>query len=332
MVNVAINGFGRIGRLVLRAGIKDLKIVAINDLGDINTSAHLLKFDSVHGKFNGKVSVKSNDLIVNNKKIKYFSESDPEKLPWKQLKIDFVVDCTGVFRTKELLSKHIKAGAKKVILSAPPKDSSVKTFVLGVNEKTLSKDDTIISNASCTTNSLAPIVKILHENFGIVSGLMTTIHSYTNDQRILDLAHKDLRRARSAAINMIPTTTGAAKAVVEVVPELKGKLDGVSVRVPTANGSLTDFTAVLSRNITVKQVNQAIKTASERELRGILEYSEEDLVSTDIIGNENSSIFDSKMTKVVDGNNIKVFAWYDNEYGYSCRIIDLIKLISKRFK
>lgn len=332
MVNVAINGFGRIGRLVLRAGIKDLKIVAINDLGDINTSAHLLKFDSVHGKFNGKVSVKSNDLIVNNKKIKYFSESDPEKLPWKQLKIDFVVDCTGVFRTKELLSKHIKAGAKKVILSAPPKDSSVKTFVLGVNEKTLSKDDTIISNASCTTNSLAPIVKILHENFGIVSGLMTTIHSYTNDQRILDLAHKDLRRARSAAINMIPTTTGAAKAVVEVIPELKGKLDGVSVRVPTANGSLTDFTAVLSRNITVKQVNQAIKTASERELRGILEYSEEDLVSTDIIGNENSSIFDSKMTKVVDGNNIKVFAWYDNEYGYSCRIIDLIKLISKRFK
>jgi len=328
MVKVAINGFGRIGRLVLRAGIKDLEVVAINDLGDIETMAHLLKYDSVHGKFPGNVEVKGGSIIVDGKKIVFFSEKDPEQLPWTKLKVDVVMECTGVFRTYEECEKHIKAGAKKVLLSAPPKDDKIKMVLRGVNDDEIG-DNLIISNCSCTTNSIAPIIKVLHKEFGIEKGLLTTVHSYTNDQMILDLPHKDLRRARAAAVNMIPTSTGAAIAVTEVIPDLKGKLDGMAIRVPTPDGSITDFTFLASKKVTEEDINNTIKKAANSELKGIIEYSEEELVLVDIIGNPHSAIFDSKLTKVIDGNLVKVGSWYDNEWGFSVRMVEMIKKMAE---
>lgn len=329
MINVAINGFGRIGRLVLRAGLEDKSInfVAINDLGDLKTMAHLFKYDSVHGQFNSKVDVKGNYLVVNNKKIMFLSEKEPAKLPWKKLKVDVVFENTGVFRTEKDLQTHIKAGAKKVLLSAPAKGGDITTVVMGVNEKD-AKGKKFVSNASCTTNSLAPLLKVIEKRFGIEKGFMTTVHAYTNDQRILDLPHKDLRRARAAAINIIPTTTGAAKAVGLVIPSLKGKMDGMAIRVPVANGSYSDVTLILKKQATENKINNAVKEASKKELKGILEYSEEELVSSDIIGNPYSSIFDSKQTKV-NGKLVKIGAWYDNEWGFSKRMIDVVKLMAK---
>ena len=329
MKNIAINGFGRIGRLVYRALCDDpeLNVVAINDLTDAKTLAHLLKYDSTHKKFKHEIFCGEDYLLANNKKIKIFAERDPEILPWGDLSIDYVIESTGIFTSKDKASKHLKAGAKKVIISAPAKGEVDATVVMGVNEHILNKDHLIISNASCTTNCLAPIAKILSDNFGIVSGSMTTIHSYTNDQRILDLPHSDLRRARSAAINLVPTSTGAAKATGLVLPELKGKFDGISVRTPTANGSLVDLCVVFEKEATASQINEAVKKASANEMKGIVEYSEEPLVLTDIVGNPHSAIFDSLLT-MVTGKIAKVIAWYDNEWGYSVRIYDLIKHIA----
>lgn len=329
MIRVAINGFGRIGRMVLRAGIDDshIEFVAINDLTDAKTLAHLLKHDSVHGLFNGVIECEGNNIKVNGKEIKVLGEKDPRKLPWKKLEIDCVIESTGRFTHKEDIKKHLKAGAKKVLLSAPPKDKGIPIIVKGANEDKIKGD--IISNASCTTNSLVPIAKVLDENFTIESGFLTTIHSYTSDQRIVDGPHKDLRRARSAAINIIPTTTGAAEATAEVLPRLKGKMTGLAIRVPTPNGSLTDFVCYVKKKTSVEEVNKAVKFASENDekLYGILEYSEEPLVSTDIIGNPASAIFDSSLTKVIKGHLVKVCVWYDNEWGYSKRMIDLVKLM-----
>lgn len=328
MANIAINGFGRIGRMVFR--IINLrgkhKIVAINDLTSPEMLAHLLKYDSTHGKFEKQIKADGNNLVVGRTTIPILSERDPEKLPWKKLKVDIVLECTGFFRTEELLQKHIKAGAKKVILSAPAKDEKVKTVVMGVNDEIINKKDKIISNASCTTNSLAPTVKLIHEKYGILKGLMTTIHAYTNDQRILDLPHSDFRRARAAAVNSIPTTTGAAIAVTKVIPDLKGKLDGIAIRVPVPDGSITDLSFQLDKEVDVITLNNTIKKACNKELKGILEYSEEPLVSSDIINNTHSGIFDSSLTKKV-GDMYKIFIWYDNEYGYSNRMVDLIDLI-----
>jgi glyceraldehyde 3-phosphate dehydrogenase len=326
MIKVAINGFGRIGRMVFKAGFKDpdIDFAAINDLTDTKTLAQLLRYDSVHGKFPGKVEAGENSLTIDGKEYKIFSERDPENLPWKDLEIDIVVESTGFFLTLELASKHLKAGAKKVLLTAPSKDADTPTVVKGCTHKDKCKTGLIISNASCTTNSLAPIVQVLESKFGIESGIMTTIHAFTNDQRLLDAPHKDLRRARSAAVNIIPTTTGAAKAVGLIYPELKGKFDGLSVRVPVPDGSLTDFTVLLKKQASIEEINSAMKTASESHLKGILEYSEEPLVSTDIIGNPHSAIFDATMTRVA-GRLAKVFSWYDNEWGYSNRLIDILK-------
>ncbi|MCX8189761.1 MAG: type I glyceraldehyde-3-phosphate dehydrogenase [Candidatus Diapherotrites archaeon] len=330
-MKVAINGFGRIGRLFLRAslGKKGVDVVAINDLAEPNVLAHLFKRDSVFGAYKGLVKAGESSINIDGKEIKCFKEPDPEKLPWKQLGIDVVLESTGVFTEKEKLEKHLKAGAKKVVLSAPPKSPDVKQIVMGVNESTYDpKKDNVISNASCTTNCLAPMVKVIHESFGIEYGLITTVHAYTADQRLIDAPHKDLRRARAAALNILPTTTGAAKSIGEIIPELKGRLDGVAVRVPVPDGSLTDFVAIVKKNTTSEEVNAAFKKYAEGKLNGILEYSEEPLVSTDIVGNEHSCIFDSKQT-MVKGNLVKVFGWYDNEYGYSCRLVDLIKYIWK---
>ena len=330
MVRVAINGFGRIGRMVFRAGFKDRKIqfVAFNDLTDNKTLAHLLKYDSVHGRFPGKVEYDDKNIIVDGKKIRVFAEKDPKNLPWKDLKVDIVVESTGFFLTRELASIHLQAGAKKVLLSAPAKDANIKTIVLGVNEKIYDrKNDTIISNASCTTNCLAPVVKVLNDNFGVKRGFMTTVHGYTADQRLVDAPHKDLRRARSAAINIIPTTTGAAKTVGKVIVELDGKLDGISLRVPIADSSVTDFVCELEREATAEDINKVFKNAANKELKGILEYSEDPLVSTDLIGNPASSIFDALSTIIMEGNFVKVLSWYDNEWGYSCRMIDLLKMM-----
>ena len=330
MIKVAINGFGRIGRMVFRAGHKDknIEFVAFNDLTDVKTLAHLLKYDSVHGKFSGKVEYNKENLIVDGKKIRVFAEKEPQKLPWKKLKIDVVVESTGFFLTKELASLHLKAGAKKVLLSAPAKSSDIKTIVLGVNEKVYDKKkDKIISNASCTTNCLAPAAKVLNDNFKIKHGFMTTVHAYTADQNLVDAPHKDLRRARSAAVNIVPTTTGAAKTVGKVIPELNGKLDGVALRVPVANSSVVDFVCELEKGATIEQINKAFKKAANGKMRGILEYSEEPLVSTDIIGNTHSSIFDSLSTNVINSSFAKVIAWYDNEYGYSVRMIELLKMM-----
>ena len=331
MTNVAINGFGRIGRLVLRIIINshpELNVVAINDLTDAKTLAHLFKYDSVHKVYPGQISSEENYLLVNGKKIRIFAEKDPEVLPWKDLGVEYVIESTGIFTTKEKASKHLKAGAQKVILTAPAKDDVDATIVMGVNHTSLKAEHLIVSNASCTTNCLAPVAKVLQDRFGIVNGLMTTIHSYTNDQRILDLPHNDLRRARAAAMSMIPTSTGAAKAIGLVIPELKGKLDGVAIRVPTPDGSLVDLCANLEVEVTKEEVNMAMKEAAETYLKGYLMYTEEPIVSIDIVGNSYSSIFDALIT-YTKGKMVKVFSWYDNEYGYSCRVVDLLEYMRK---
>jgi len=330
MTKVAINGFGRIGRAVFREIFRrgSLDVVAINDITDASTLAHLLKYDSVYGKFDGTIEVKENVLIVNGKEIKVFAEKDPAKLPWKDLGVDLIIESTGIFRNKEKASAHITAGAKKVIVTAPAKGEIDATIVLGVNDADLKPEHTVISCASCTTNSIAPVIKVLHEKFKVLNGFLTTVHAYTNDQRILDLPHKDLRRARAAAINSIPTTTGAAKAVALVIPELKGKLDGVAIRVPVPVGSITDFVCVVEKETTAEEVNAAMKEAAENELKGILYYNDELVVSSDIIGNPHSAIFDATLTKV-NGTLVKVFSWYDNEYGYSCRVVDTAEKWSK---
>ena len=329
MIRVAINGFGRIGRLIFRAGYKDVNIVAINDLGDAKTMAHLLKHDSVHGTFDADVSVKGNDILVNGKILKVLSQKDPEDLPWKELKIDVVVESTGFFRTYEDNMKHIRAGAKKVLLSAPWKgDKPISQAIEGVNSKACSTEY-IVSNGGCTTNSLAPVVSVLQSEVGIESGLLTTVHSYTNDQKLLDIPHKDLRRARAAAINIIPTTTGAAHAVVEVFPELEGKMDGTAIRVPTPCGSISDFTFIAKKKTTVAKINAAMKKAAKGYLKGILEYTEEPIVLQDIVGNPHSSVFDASLTQVIDGKLCKVFSWYDNEWGFSNRMVDVIKRMAK---
>lgn len=330
-VRVGINGFGRIGRNVLRAGIheKSIEFVAVNDITDTHTLGHLLKYDSVIGNFSGTIEIKENSLVVNGKEIKVLSEKDHTKLNWRDLGVDIVVESTGLkhFTDGEASRDHIKQGARKVIISAPAKTPDV-TIALGVNDQMYDPaKHHVISNASCTTNCLAPMVKVLHDNFKVKKGVMTTIHSYTNDQRILDLPHKDLRRARAAAINIIPTTTGAAKTVGKVIPELKGKLDGYSLRVPTPNGSITDFVAELEREVTAEEINAAFKKAAQTTLKGILEYSEDELVLRDIVGNPHSCIIDSKLTMAM-GSLVKVFGWYDNEWGYSNRVIDLIKKIA----
>ncbi|MDV6378428.1 type I glyceraldehyde-3-phosphate dehydrogenase [Sporosarcina sp. GW1-11] len=331
-VKLAINGFGRIGRVVLRETLKteDLEVVAINDLTDAAMLAHLLKYDSVHGILDADVQSDESTLLVNDKKVKVFAEKDPANLPWKELGVDIVIDCTGVFRDTKSLQKHIDAGAKKVILSAPAK-GDMTTLVMGVNEEIYdAANDHIVSNASCTTNCLAPVVKVLNDAFGIKRGMMTTIHSYTNDQRILDLPHEDYRRARAAGESMIPTTTGAASAVTKVIPELKGKLDGMAVRVPTPNVSLVDFVTELNTNVTVEQVNEVLKKASENELKGYLHFSELPLVSIDYNGNTASSTVDGLSTMVMEGNMVKVISWYDNESGYSARCIDLARYMQKQ--
>jgi len=327
-VKVGINGFGRIGRLTFRAMLKkgNIDVVAINDLTDAKTLAHLLKYDSVHGRFDGQIAVEDNVLVVNGKKIKVYAEKDPANLPWKDLGVEIVIESTGIFRTREKMNKHITAGAKKVILSVPAdnKEDVDATIVLGVNDEVIKADMQFLSNASCTTNCLAPIAKVLNDNFGIKRGLMNTIHSYTNDQIILDAPHKDLRRARAAALSIIPTKTGAAKAIGLVIPELEGKLDGFSVRVPTPDGSLVDLTCELNRNVTTEEINAAMKAAAEGPMKGILEYQTDPIVSCDIVGNTHSSIFDSLLTKVLDGNFVKVISWYDNEAGYSNRLADMV--------
>ncbi len=330
---VAVNGFGRIGRLTLKAVMQrqDVDIIAVNDLTDSVTLAHLLKYDSVHGKFPWSVSAEGENLMVDGKLIRVYSEKDPANLPWQELGIDVVVEATGVFRDREKISKHLQAGAKKVILCVPSKtaDDVDATVVLGVNDHDLKPGQQIFSNASCTTNCLAPVAKVLNDHFGIKQGLMNTIHAYTNDQIILDAPHKDLRRARAAAMSIIPTTTGAAKAVGLVIPELNGKMDGFAMRVPTPDGSVVDLTCELSKEVTREDINQAIKQAAEGPMKGILEYCDEPIVSTDVIGNPHSSVFDSLMTLVINGRFIKVVSWYDNEFGYANRVADLIEKISK---
>ncbi|MFP4189955.1 MAG: type I glyceraldehyde-3-phosphate dehydrogenase [Candidatus Woesearchaeota archaeon] len=331
MVNIAINGFGRIGRMVFRAGWKvpGVNFVALNDLTDTATLANLLKYDSVHGRFPGSVKAQKGSLVIGGKKVKVFAEKDPASLPWKKEKIDVVVESTGLFTTTEACQKHIDAGAKKVLLSAPPKDD-MPLFVKGVNDKEYRKGKHhILSNASCTTNCLAPIVKILDDEFGISKGYMNTIHSYTGDQKLVDAPHKDLRRSRSAAMNIIPTSTGAAKAVTKVMPHLKGKLDGIAMRVPTVDGSVTDFTFSTKKGTTVEAINKAVKKASSGRMKGIVEYTEDPIVSRDIVGNAHSSIFDARLTMSLDNRFFKIVSWYDNEWGYSNRMIELLKKMMK---
>ncbi len=328
-VKVGINGFGRIGRNFFRTcrGHSDIQIVAINDITDAKTLAHLLKYDSTFGIYEGDVKAVGNDLVVDGATIRVTAEKDPSKLPWKEMGVSVVIESTGHFTKRADAAKHLDAGAKKVIISAPAKDEDI-TIVLGVNDgKYDPAKHHVISNASCTTNCLAPVAKVLLETCGIVNGLMTTIHSYTNDQRILDLPHSDLRRARAAALSMIPTTTGAAKAVSLVLPQLKGKLDGLAIRVPTPNVSLVDLTCVAERETSAEKINAAVKAAAEGPLKGILEYCDLPLVSRDFNGNPVSSIFDAELTRVIEGKTVKVMAWYDNEWGYSSRVRDLIKLM-----
>lgn len=333
-MNIAINGFGRIGRAVLKAIIEnksDLRVVAINDLTDTETLAKLFKRDSVYGEFKKSVENTSDSLKIAGKKISVFCVKDPTALPWKDLGVDIVLECSGIFRTRESAGAHIKAGAKKVIISAPAKGPGVKTIVMGVNEKKLGKTDKVISNASCTTNCLAPVTDCVRKNFGIVKAIMTTIHSYTADQRLVDGPHKDLRRARAAAINIVPTTTGAAIATTLTIPSLKNKFDGMAVRVPTPIGSLCDIVFITRRKVTERDVNNCFKKAAKSAaLRGIIEASDEPIVSTDIIGNPRSAIVDLGLTKVIDGNLLKVVAWYDNEWGYSNRLVDLVNHIAKK--
>ena len=331
-IKVGINGFGRIGRNAFRAalGNPDVEIIAVNDLTDAETLAHLLKYDSVHGKLESEVKVVNDTIVVNGKPIKVLAERDPAALPWGALGVQVVVESTGRFTDADKAAAHIKAGAKKVIISAPAKGEDI-TIVMGVNEdKYDAAKHHILSNASCTTNCLAPMAKVVHETFGIKHGMMTTVHSYTNDQMILDLPHKDLRRARAAALSIIPTTTGAAKAVALVLPELKGKLNGFALRVPTPNVSLTDLVAEMEKPVTAEEVNAALKAAAEGPLKGILEYCDEPLVSKDFNGNAHSCIVDAMSTMVVDGTQLKVIGWYDNEWGYSNRVIDLIAYIGKK--
>ena len=328
---VGINGFGRIGRSFFRAALKqgaDFEVVAVNDLTDTKTLAHLLKYDSILGRFDGEVSFTEDSLIVNGKEIKVLAQRNPADLPWGELGVEVVVESTGFFTDGEKAKAHIEAGAKKVVISAPAKNVD-GTFVMGVNDGDYTNDLNIVSNASCTTNCLAPLAKVLHENFGIERGIMTTIHSYTGDQRILDAPHKDLRRARAAALNMIPTKTGAAQAVALVLPELKGRFDGLAVRVPTPTGSLTDLTFVAEKEVSVEAVKAAVKAAAEGELKGVLEYTEDPIVSHDIVGNPHTSIFDATETKVI-GNLVKVLSWYDNEWGYSNALVRLTALVGSK--
>jgi len=331
-IRVGINGFGRIGRCAFRI-MKErggYDVVGINDITDAKTLAHLLKYDSTFGVYPGKISVDGDTINVDGDKIKISAIKSPAEIPWGDLGADIVLESTGVFREKAKIMPHIDAGAKKVLLSVPAKDEVDATVVLGVNDDTLKPEHKIISNASCTTNSLAPIAKVLNDSFKIVHGLMTTIHSYTNDQKILDLPHKDLRRGRAAAVNIIPTTTGAAKAIGKIIPDLDGKMNGIAVRVPTQDGSLTDLTVIVEKKVSgPDEVNAAMKAAAEGELKGILQYTEDPIVSRDIIGNTYSSIFDSGMTNVIGGNMIKVLAWYDNEWGYSCRCVDLFEKLAE---
>ncbi|MGI6488916.1 MAG: type I glyceraldehyde-3-phosphate dehydrogenase [Syntrophomonadaceae bacterium] len=331
-IKIGINGFGRIGRLVTRAAIshQDIDVVAVNDLADVKTSAHLFKYDSVHGIYSHPVKVDGDDLLIGEQRVKYFAEPDPAKIPWGDLGVEVVVEGTGRFRDRESASAHLNAGAKKVVITAPGKDVDI-TLVMGVNDSDYDpQNHQIISNASCTTNCLGPLTKVIHDEFKIIRGLMTTIHAYTNDQRILDLAHKDLRRARAGALSMVPTTTGAAKAIGLVIPELAGKLNGMAVRVPTPNVSLVDLVVELEKSVSVDDINQAVKKVSEGSMKGIMEYSEEPLVSRDFNGNPHSCIFDAPSTMVMGDNLAKVIGWYDNEWGYSCRVVDIVDLIRKQ--
>ena len=333
MNNVAINGFGRIGRSILRIIVEqdlDINVVAINDLGDYDNLAYLFKHDSIMGVLDADISVTKDLLKINNRNINLISISDPSELPWKELNVEIVIESTGIFTDNESLNKHINAGANRVLLTVPPKDEVDATIVLGVNDDTLTNDSRLISNASCTTNCLAPIAKVLNDNFTIQSGLMTTVHAYTNDQALAETTHKDFRRGRNATQNIIPTSTGAAKAVGMVMPELKGKLDGMAMRVPVPNGSVVDLIVELDKSVTVEEINKAVKKASENELNGILSYSEVPLVSTDILGNPNSSIYDATSTEILENKHVRVVCWYDNEWGYSNRVVDLInKLIEE---
>jgi glyceraldehyde 3-phosphate dehydrogenase len=331
MINIAINGFGRIGRLVFRGLLENpqlFNVVAINDLTDSATLAHLLKHDSVHGNLPHNISHSDSSIKVDDREIKVFSQKNPAELPWMELNIDYVVESSGVFRTRAQAARHLEAGAKKVIITAPAKDQVDATIVLGVNDEALKPEHEIVSNASCTTNCLAPVMKVLTDNFEVESAFMTTIHSYTGDQRLIDAPHSDLRRARSAAVNIVPTTTGAAVATGKVIPALQGKIDGMAVRVPTPNVSLVDVVIYVDRETSIDEINTLMKNAAGGYLKNILEYSEEPLVSTDIIHNPHSSIFDAKCT-MVNGKMIKLLSWYDNEWGYSMRVIDLIKLMAE---
>ena len=339
MVRVAINGFGRIGRMLLRIGINDpdLEFVAINDLSEKTLKAHLFKYDSVHGKFPGDVKIQDDYLVVDGKKIKLTTEKDPEKLPWKELKVDVVAECTGFFTNKKGAEKHITAGAKKVLISAPAKSTEdspekVKTIVYGVNDKTYDKKkDHVLSNASCTTNCLAPMIKVLDESFSVKRGFFVTVHAYTSTQSLVDGANKNLRRARSAAMNIVPTSSGAAIATEEAIPSIKGKVTGYALRIPTPDGSVTDLTVELGKEVTLDELNDAFKKAAAKSLKGILKYTEEEIVSIDIVGDSHSVIYDSKLA-IVNGkksNFVKIVGWYDNEYGFSCRMIDVMKKIGK---
>jgi len=328
-MKVAINGFGRIGRAVFRivAAREEtpIEIVAVNDLTDDATLAHLLKYDTNMGRFPGEITLDGGYMYAGGQKVKMLEERDPAQLPWKELGVDIVVESTGVFRTRDKLDLHLEAGASRILLTAPAKDPVDATIVLGVNDGDLDPSDTLVSNASCTTNCLAPIVKVLNDSFGIQRGLMTTIHAYTNDQALLDMPHSDLRRARAAAANITPTTTGAAKAIGLVIPELDGKLDGMAVRVPVPDGSLVDLVAVLGREVTQEEIRAAMREAAEGPMQGILQYNEDPIVSSDIVGNPYSSIFDADLTKVISGHLVKVISWYDNEWGYSSRVVDLLE-------
>jgi len=329
-IRVSINGFGRIGRIVYRvlaSRADEFEVVAANDLADAQILATLLKYDSVHGRFPGEISVEDGSLVVNGKNIKVLSEREPANLPWKEMEIDFVVESTGVFRYRDEIAKHIEAGAKKVLLTVPPRDEIDAMIVLGVNEDALTGQEQIISNASCTTNCVVPMAKVLNDNFGILRGLMTTIHAYTNDQSILDLIHKDPRRARAAATNIIPTTTGAARAVGKIIPELEGKLDGMAMRVPVSDGSVTDLVTEVKKETSIEAVNAAFRAAAEGPLKGIVEYTEDPIVSSDVVGNPASCIFDAQCTMVIDSKLVKTVGWYDNEWGYSNRVVDLMALV-----
>ncbi|MBI4575153.1 MAG: type I glyceraldehyde-3-phosphate dehydrogenase [Planctomycetes bacterium] len=327
-IRVGINGFGRIGRIVYRALARkaDFEVVAINDLTDARSLATLLRYDSVHGRFEGEIRLDGADaMVVNGRRVTMLQVRDPAELPWRSMKVDFAVESTGVFPNRAGCQKHLDAGAGRVLLTVPPKDAIDAVIVMGVNQEALRPEHRIISNASCTTNCLAPVAKVLHESFGVEKGLMTTVHAYTNDQRVADLIHTDLRRARAAAINIIPTSTGAARAIGEVIPELKGRMDGLAMRVPVADGSLVDLTVLTSRKVSREEVNTAMRTAAAGPMKGILEYTEDPIVSSDVVGNPHSSVFDAGSTQVCGGNLVKVTSWYDNEWAYSCRVVDLMK-------